>query len=124
MLELLAETVEASFSRPHVSNDNPFSEALFKTIKFIPDMPEHFESLEHARAWMAATIARYTSEHHHVGLNRYTPEQVFTGTAEAVRQARQARLDAAYQANPGRFRRPPKAPDLPAATGINLSKAA
>lgn len=124
MADLLGETVTASFSRPHVSDDNPFSEALFKTIKYTPGMPEHFDDIEHARAWMADFLTGYARGHHHVGLNRYTPEQVFTGTAGHVQAQRQARLDQLYSAHPGRYRRPPQAPAIPAATGINLSKAA
>lgn len=124
MAELLNDTVTASHSRPYVSNDNPFSEALFKTIKYDLEMPEKFDSIEHARAWMTMFLDRYTREHRHVGLNRHTPHDVFTGTAHTVRAARQARLDQLHAANPGRYARPPKAPPPPAATGINLSKTA
>lgn len=124
LADLLGEKVTASFSRPHVSDDNPFSEALFKTIKYDYAMPERFEGIEHARARMADFLERYAHQHHHAGLNRYTPAEVFFGTAATVRQARQSRLDAMYQAHPGRYRQPPIAPALPRATGINLSKTA
>lgn len=122
--DLLDGVVEASYSRPHVSDDNPFSEALFKTIKYDLAMPEHFDSLEHAREWMTTFIERYSREHKHVGLNRHTPHEVFTGTAHRTRDARQARLDHLYAANQGRYPRPPEAPRLPELTGINLSKTA
>ena len=120
--ELLADVVTASYSRPHVSDDNPFSEALFKTIKYDPGMPEHFESLEHARTWMTQFLDHYSREHRHVGLNRHTPHDVFTGTAHKVRDARQARLIQLHAAHPARYAKAPKAPPLPHPTGINLSK--
>jgi len=121
--DLLDGLVETSYSRPHVSDDNPFSEALFKTIKYDPGMPEKFDNIEHARTWMADFLDHYARQHRHVGLNRHTPHDVFTGTARRVRDARQARLDHLYAQHPGRYRTPPRAPQLPAPTGINLSKA-
>jgi len=120
--DLLADIVTASFSRPHVSNDNPFSEALFKTIKYDPSMPEAFDSIEHARDWMTDFLDRYSREHRHVGLNRHTPHAIFTGTAHQVQTARQARLDELHAAHPGRYAQAPKAPPLPGPTGINVSK--
>lgn len=123
MRDLLADVVTASYSRPHVSDDNPFSEALFKTIKYDVNMPERFDSIEHAREWMAHFLGRYSREHRHVGLNRHTPHDVFTGTAHRVHTARQNRLDELHTTNPGRYSTAPKAPPLPAPTGINMSKA-
>jgi transposase InsO family protein len=119
--DLLADIVTASYSRPNVSDDNPFSEALFKTIKYDLDMPEQFDSIEHARAWTARFVTRYAREHRHVGLNRHTPHDVFTGTAGKVRATRQARLNELHAAHPGRYTPAPEAPKLPAPTGINLS---
>lgn len=124
MADLLADTVTASYSRPHVSDDNPFSEALFKTIKYDQTMPEYFSDIEHAKDWTEDYLHRYATRHHHAGLNHYTPEQVFTGTVTAAHRARQDRLEAYYQTHPERFRRPPQAPPPPTGTGINLSKAA
>lgn len=124
MADLLADTVQASFSRPHVSDDNPFSEALFKTIKYDLDMPERFSSIDDARAWMATFLDRYATEHHHAGLSYYTPHQVFTGTVTEARTHRQHHLDRYYQAHPERFHQRPQAPSGPTPTGINLSKAA
>lgn len=124
LADLLDGAVTASHSRPHVSDDNPFSEALFKTIKYDLAMPEHFDSIEHARRWMAQFLDEYAHHHRHAGLNRYTPHDVFTGTAHTVQAARQARLDQLHAAHPGRYAQAPKAPNLPPPTGINLSNAA
>lgn len=118
---LEAVAVQRSFSRPRVSNDNPFSESLFKTIKYDLDHPARFDSIDHARCWTSEFLHRYATEHHHSALGYYTPEQVFTGTAEQVRAARQQTLDRAATRHPIRYSRPPKAPALPTTTGINLS---
>ncbi|WP_241128664.1 IS3 family transposase [Cognataquiflexum nitidum] len=114
-----AAAVGRSYSRPRVSNDNPFSEALFKTIKYDLDHPDRFDSLDHARAWTADFLHRYATGHHHSGLGRCTPQQVFTGTAEHIHRTRQARLDHIAATHPERFRTPPQAPPLPQPTGIN-----
>lgn len=124
LTELLGDTVRSSFSRPRVSDDNPFSEALFKTIKYDLQMPERFTDIDHAREWMTEFLDRYATEHHHVGLHRYTPHQVFTGTIDQARAQRQHTLDTYYQAHPERFRKRPQAAPPPPPTGINLSKAA
>ena len=124
MKNLLGEVVQASFSRPHVSDDNPFSEALFKTIKYDLAMPDQFDDLNHARAWVQQYLTGYATQHRHVGLAHHTPEQVFTGHYEQARLARQRTLDCYYAKHPERFSRPPTAPQLPALVGINLSKAA
>lgn len=117
--ELGKHPVGKSYSRPRVSDDNPFSESLFKTIKYDLEHPGRFESIDHARQWTGEFLHRYATEHRHSGLGRYTPEQVFTGHAHTIRQARQARLDALAAEHPERFRTPPKAPPLPTTTGIN-----
>lgn len=108
-----------TFSRPRVSNDNPFSESLFKTLKYDLAHPDRFESIEHARQWTAEFLHRYATEHRHSRLGRYTPEQVYTRQARNVRRARQRRLNRIAAAHPERFRKPPKAPPLPRSTGIN-----
>ncbi|MFN3339862.1 MAG: transposase, partial [Dietzia sp.] len=118
---LEASQIGRSFSRPRVSNDNPFSESLFKTIKYDLDHPARFDSLDHARQWTSDFLHRYATEHHHSALGYYTPEQVFTGTAAQVRAARQQTLDQAAALHPLRYSAPPKAPALPTTTGINLS---
>ncbi len=79
-LDLLAEFgVTCSHSRPRVSNDNPTSEAQFKTLKYQPDYPGRFESIDHARRWCEDYFTWYNHQHHHSGLGFYTPTQVFTG---------------------------------------------
>jgi putative transposase len=109
-----------SFSRPRVSNDNAFSEAQFKTLKYQPDYPGRFGSPLHARAWLADFFAWHNDHHHHSGLALFTPADVFSGRVAAVAAIRQSALDAAYLAHPERF---PNGPPLvrlpPAAIYIN-----
>ena len=106
--------VVRSFSRPHVSDDNAFSESQFKTLKYQPDYPGRFASLAHARAWCQEFFEWYNDHHQHSGLALFTPAEVFFGRVEDVAARRQATLDAAYAAHPARFpngspvvRRPP-----------------
>ena len=109
-----------SFSRPRVSNDNPYSEAQFKTLKYQPDYPGRFESALHARAWLGDFFAWHNDEHHHAGLALFTPADVFDGRVAAVAATRQAALDAAYHAHPERFPNgPPRVRLPPAAVHIN-----
>lgn len=109
-----------SHSRPRVSNDNPYSESHFKTMKYRPDFPGHFDSLEAARAHCRAFFDYYNDDHRHSGIGLLTPDAVHHGRATAIRQARAAVLDAAYQARPDRFvRRPPTPPALPVPAWIN-----
>lgn len=116
---LTANGVLCSYSRPRVSDDNPFSESLFKTIKYDHDCPEHFDSIDHARTWTRDFLHRYAHDHRHSGLGRHTPADVHTGTAHLVQQRRREQLRRYHAAHPERFRRPPRAPDLPGPTGIN-----
>jgi len=117
---LLDLGVERSHSRPHVSNDNPYSEAAFKTLKYAPVFPDNFGSLPDARAFCETFFAYYNHEHRHSGIGLHTPASVHHGTATQVRQQRQATLDAAYASNPERFtRQRPEAPKLPTAAWIN-----
>jgi putative transposase len=118
---LLADLgVTKSHSRPHVSNDNPFSEAQFKTLKYRPDFPKRFGSLEDARAHCADFFRWYNIEHHHSGLGLLTPAVVHLGRAEDVRAARAAVLAAAYQAHPERFAKGPPSPaPVPTEAWIN-----
>ena len=112
--------VARSHSRPHVSNDNPFSEAQFKTLKYCPAFPGRFGSLADARAFCKTFFAYYKNEHRHSGIGLHTPASVHYDTASQIRQQRQATLHAAYNANPARFRhRRPEPPKLPAAAWIN-----
>ncbi len=119
--QLLADLgVTKTHSRPHVSDDNPFSEAQFKTLKYRPDYPGSFGSLQDARAHFAKFDHWYNHEHHHSGIVDLTPADVHFGRAKARLEAQQGVLDAAYAAHPERFvHGPPKAPALPAAVWIN-----
>lgn len=112
--------VVASLSRPRVSDDNPFSEAHFKTAKYRPDFPGRFDSLGHAQRWGRQLVAWYNGEHRHSSLAMLTPEDVFLGRSEAILARRQRVLDAAYQAHPERFvRGRPTVPALPLEVWIN-----
>lgn len=112
--------VTKSFSRPYMANDNPYSEAQFKTMKYRPGYPDRFGSQENARAWARDFIHWYNHEHHHTGLGLMTPAMVHHGLAEAVYAHRQQVLQAAYEAHPERFvRGVPMPPKLPKEVWIN-----
>ena len=112
--------VESSHSRPHVSNDNPFSEAQFKTLKYRPAYPKRFGSYEDALSYCRDFFAWYNRYHRHAGIAMLTPEVVHHGSAHAVLAARQRVLDDAYATNPERFvNRPPMIEGLPSAVWIN-----
>jgi putative transposase len=121
---LLADLgVTKSHSRPHVSDDNPYSEAQFKTLKYQHDFPARFDSLEHARAFCQGFFAWYNHAHRHSGIGYMTPAAVHTGQAPRLYAARQEVLDQAFAAHPERFTRcPPTPPPLPVRVGINLPK--
>lgn len=115
--------VVKSHSRPHVSDDNPYSESQFKTLKYRPDYPERFGSLVEARLWAQTFFAWYNADHHHTGLGLLTPVVVHSGQAETVLQKRQQVLDLAYAAHPERFvKHPPVPAQLPVAVWINSPK--
>jgi putative transposase len=112
--------VARSHSRPHVSSDSPYSEANFKTLKYRPAFPGHFGSIENARAFCTAFFDCYNHVHRHAGIGLHTPASVHYGTATEIRAQRALTLDAAYTANPARFRhRPPTPPKLPTVAWIN-----
>jgi putative transposase len=112
--------ITRSHSRPHVSNDNPYSEAGFKTMKYCPAFPERFGSIEDARAFCEAFFAYYNGQHRHSGVAYHTPASIHYGTATEIHAQRNETLAAAYAANPARFRhRKPEAPKLPTAAWIN-----
>jgi putative transposase len=101
---LLADLgITKTHSRPHVSNDNPYSEAQFKTMKYRPDYPSRFGCQQDARAWANTFFDWYNHEHHHTGLALLTPAVVHFRRAQSVLQKRQAVLDAAYARTPERF---------------------
>jgi transposase InsO family protein len=115
--------VVKSHSRPHVSDDNPYSESQFKTLKYRPDYPERFGCLVEARAWAHTFFIWYNDDHHHTGLGLLTPAVVHAGKAETVLQKRQQVLDIAYAAHPERFvKHAPVPAPLPAAVWINPPK--
>jgi len=106
--------VARSFSRPHVSDDNAFSEAQFKTLKYQPDYPGQFASPLHARGWCQQFFAWFNNDHQHTGLALFAPADVFYGRVDDIAARRQAALDRAYNDHPERFpngppavRRPP-----------------
>ena len=117
---LLADLgVTKSHSWPHQSNDNPFSEAQFKTLKYSSTFPQRFSNPAHARSFCDRFFDHYNNRHHHTGLALLTPADVHHGRADTITAARQHVLDAAYAARSDRFRTPPRAPQLPAAVWIN-----
>jgi putative transposase len=112
--------VTKTHSRPHVSDDNPFSEAQFKTLKYRPDFPGRFGGLPHALGYCRDFFPWYNDEHRHEALGLLTPADVHFGRAPAVLAARQRVLDAAYAAHPERFvGRPPTAGEAPKEVWIN-----
>lgn len=116
--------VTRSHSRPKVSNDNPYSEAWFKTAKYAPTYPQRFGSLADARMWLADFVEFYNHHHHHVGIGLHTPADVHFGHAHEVTHTRNQTLAAAREANPERFstNREPKVLQLPEAAWINRPK--
>jgi putative transposase len=112
--------VTRSHSRPHVSNDNPYSESQFKTLKYRPNFPERFDNIEQARAFCRDFFPWYNNEHHHGGLGLLTPADVHHGRIEERRKYRRDILHAAYEAHPERFvRGKPEPLTLPEAAYIN-----
>jgi putative transposase len=111
--------ITLSYSRPRISDDNPYSESLFKTVKYDLDFPRRFQDLQHAREHMSAFFTGYNTHHRHSGLNYYTPDTVHHGLVRQARQQRQETLDACYARNPHRYRHRPAAPEVPSPTGIN-----
>jgi putative transposase len=118
---LLADLgVVKTHSRPHVSDDNPYSESQFRTLKYRPGFPDRFGSIEDARGFCQSFFQWYNHQHHHSGLGLMTPAMVHHGQAAHILAHRQVVLDAAFQAHPERFvRKPPRPPELPSQVWIN-----
>lgn len=119
--QLLADLgVTKTHSRPHTSNDNPYSEAQFKTLKYAPSFPGSFGSIEGAESFLRRFFAWYNGEHHHAGIGYFTPNQIHFGEAEQIQAVRRQTLAAAYAAHPERFvsGKPQPAP-IPTAVWIN-----
>ena len=118
---LLADLgVTKSHSRPYVSDDNPFSESNFKTLKYRPDFPERFGSTEDARAFSRDFFPWYNDEHHHSGIAMLTPSELHSGRGGVVLMARHQTMTKAFAANPRRFNgHVPKPQKLPTEVWIN-----
>lgn len=117
--------VVKSHSRPYTSDDNPYSEAQFKTMKYRPEFPERFDSLADARAFCQVFFAWYNDEHRHSGIGYMTPAAMHTGAALAIHAQRDIVLEDAFARHPNRFKhRRPKPPALPTEAGINMPKSA
>jgi len=115
--------ITKTHSRPYTRDDNPFSEAQFKTLKYRPDFPDRFGSLEDARAFCQRFFPWYNGEHRHAGIGLMPPVAVHEGRAETMRDARHQVLTTAYAAHPERFvNKPPQPPRLPQAVWINPPK--
>jgi putative transposase len=121
LAQMLADLgVDKSHSRPRVSNDNPFSESQFRTMKYMPDYPNRFGSFEDALAFCRAFFGWYNTEHRHSGIGMLTPEMVHYGRAEEVLSRRHQVMLAAQAAHPERFvQGAPKRVQLPQAVWIN-----
>lgn len=112
--------ITKTHSRPHVSNDNPFSESQFKTLKYRPEFPERFGCIEDARGFCVDFFAWYNTQHHHSAIGWLTPEDIHYGRGPHRVEARQHVLDIAYDLHPERFvRKAPQAPQMPEAVWIN-----
>lgn len=118
---LLADLgITKSLSRPYVSNDNPYSEAQFKTLKYRPEFPERFGCAEDSRSFCQDFFSWYNTEHYHAGIGFLTPEDVHYGRAEQIIKERQMVLNDAFAKHPERFKgKEPKPPALPEAVWIN-----
>ena len=115
--------VTKTHSRPHVSNDNPFSESQFKTMKYRPEFPDRFGSIHDARCFSRRFFQWYNQEHHHSGIALHTPETVHYGLTKALDEARRQTLLKAFAHHPERFvRKLPEPPVLPDAVWINPPK--
>jgi putative transposase len=121
LAQLLTDlAIEQSYSRPYTPDDNPFSEAQFKTMKYRPDYPQRFDSRDHAHTWAKTFFPWYNHEHHHVALGLFTPAAVHFGHAAELLAQRQVTLSAAYAQHPERFvHGAPTPPALPTAVWIN-----
>jgi putative transposase len=120
LAQLMADlAITKSHSRPHVSDDNPFSESHFKTLKYRPDFPGRFSGFEAAHAHAREFFDWYNGQHRHSGIAYLAPADVHHGRAGELIAARQRVLDAAFAAHPERFQRPPRAALLPPGVWIN-----
>jgi len=119
---LTVHGVELTHNRPYVSNDNPFSESGFRTMKYRPGYPRVFKDVQIARAYITDYVHWYNTQHKHSGIALFSPAQVHDGSWEHVWQTRDHALQRYYQQHPGRFRQPPVTPSPADHVGINLPK--
>jgi putative transposase len=119
--QLLADLgVTKTHSRPHVTNDNPYSESQFRTLKYCPQFPQRFGSVQDCRAFCQDFFSWYNKEHHHSGIALMTPEQVHYGLAEEISSHRAWVLASAFEQHPNRFKNKVPVPKtLPEAVWIN-----
>lgn len=119
--QLMADLgITKTHSRPHVSNDNPYSESQFKTLKYCPAFPDRFGCIQDSRVFCQEFFAWYNKEHRHSGIGLMTPESVHYGFAERIIENRSLVLQAAFEENPQRFKgKIPQPPELPKAVWIN-----
>jgi len=119
--QLLADLgITKTHSRPYVSDDNPFSESQFRTMKYRPGFPDRFGSIQHGRAFCRPFFDWYNTQHHHSGIGLHTPHSVHHGLAQVINEGRRLTLSEAHSAHPERFvRKPPEPPALPGAVWIN-----
>ncbi len=115
--------VVKSHSRPYISDDNPFSEAQFKTMKYRPNFPERFHSLAQARAFCQTFFPWYNYQHRHSGIGYMTPAAMHSGVAAIIYDQRALVLQDAFLRHPNRFKHcQPYPPALPTMVGINMPK--
>lgn len=119
---LTTHGVKLTHNRPYVSNDNPFSEASFRTMKYRPGYPGEFPTLEAARAYLAGYVRWYNTEHKHSGIALFSPSQVHDGSWELLWKRRDRVLQRYYGQHPGRFRVQPVTASPAGYVGINLPK--
>jgi len=119
--ELLSDLcIEKSFSRPYVSNDNPYSEAAFKTLKYVPNFPERFGCLQDTKVFFNRLFKWYNQDHKHSGIGYFSPNEVHTGADKKLKIVRDATLVKAWKAHPERFvNGKPEAKMAPATVWIN-----
>jgi putative transposase len=119
--QLMADLgITKTHSRPHVSNDNPYSESQFKTLKYCPAFPDRFGCIQDSRSFCRNFFAWYNKEHRHSGIGLMTPESIHYGLAERLNEKRSIVLRAAFQKNPQRFKgKIPQPPEIPTAVWIN-----
>lgn len=120
---LLADLgITQTHNRPRVSNDNPFSESEFRTMKYRPNYPGTFETIEDARAYMTWYVPWYNQNHKHSGIALFSPNHVHDGTWRQLWEQRNTTQQAYYAAHPERFHRPPQTPTPSDTVGINIPK--